>query len=153
MPIFIPPIALQSPSSIIWGLYNRPEVDAVPSGLSSTPLIIKNNNNTLRPRRWRGSIISCLHPISSASARFSKGQQINQVCCYTYSQVVWWWETVSALSVSNTINSTSSKTGSIRVTYWCVLLYGSRYPVRAFWSMTFGGCSACRDNFPSRVYW
>jgi hypothetical protein len=30
LPIFIPPIAPQSPSSIIWGLYNRPEVAAVP---------------------------------------------------------------------------------------------------------------------------
>jgi hypothetical protein len=38
LPIFIPPIAPQSPSSIIWGLYNRPEVAAVPSGLSPTPL-------------------------------------------------------------------------------------------------------------------
>jgi hypothetical protein len=37
LPIFIPPIAPQSPSSIIWGLYNRPEVAAVPSGLSPTP--------------------------------------------------------------------------------------------------------------------
>jgi hypothetical protein len=40
LPIFIPPIAPQSPSSIIWGLYNRPEVAAVPSGLSPTLLII-----------------------------------------------------------------------------------------------------------------
>jgi hypothetical protein len=31
--IFIPPIAPQSPSSIIWGLYNRPEVAAVPRDL------------------------------------------------------------------------------------------------------------------------
>jgi hypothetical protein len=38
-------IAPQSPSSIIRGLYNRPEVAAVPSGLSPTPLIINNNNN------------------------------------------------------------------------------------------------------------
>jgi hypothetical protein len=38
LPIFIPPIAPQSPSSIIWGLYNRPEVAAVPSRLSPTPL-------------------------------------------------------------------------------------------------------------------
>jgi hypothetical protein len=38
--IFMPPIAPQSPSSIIWGWYNRPEVAAVPSGLSPTPLII-----------------------------------------------------------------------------------------------------------------
>jgi hypothetical protein len=38
LPIFIRPIAPQSPSSIIWGLYNRPEVAAVPSGLSPTPL-------------------------------------------------------------------------------------------------------------------
>jgi hypothetical protein len=41
LPIFSPPIAPQSPSSIIWGLYNRPEVAAVPSGLRPTPLIIK----------------------------------------------------------------------------------------------------------------
>jgi hypothetical protein len=40
LPIFIPPIAPQSPSSVIWGLYNRPEVAAVPSGPSPTPLII-----------------------------------------------------------------------------------------------------------------
>jgi hypothetical protein len=33
LPIFIPPIAPQSPSSIIWGLYNRPEVTAVPRDL------------------------------------------------------------------------------------------------------------------------
>jgi hypothetical protein len=38
LPIFIPPIAPQSSSSIIWGLYNRPEVAAVPSGLSPTPI-------------------------------------------------------------------------------------------------------------------
>jgi hypothetical protein len=30
LPIFIPPIAPQSSSSIIWCLYNRPEVAAVP---------------------------------------------------------------------------------------------------------------------------
>jgi hypothetical protein len=41
LPIFIPPIAPQSPSSIIWGLYDRPEVAAVPSGLSPTQLIKK----------------------------------------------------------------------------------------------------------------
>jgi hypothetical protein len=29
LPIFIPPIAPQSPPSIIWGSYNRPEVAAV----------------------------------------------------------------------------------------------------------------------------
>jgi hypothetical protein len=33
LPIFIPSIAPQSPSSIIWGLYNRPEVAAVPRDL------------------------------------------------------------------------------------------------------------------------
>jgi hypothetical protein len=38
LPIFIPPIAPQSPSSIIWGLYNRPEVAVVPIGLSPTLL-------------------------------------------------------------------------------------------------------------------
>jgi hypothetical protein len=40
VPIFLPPIAPQSPSSIIWGLYNRPKVAAAPSGLSPTPIII-----------------------------------------------------------------------------------------------------------------
>jgi hypothetical protein len=40
LPIFIPPTALQSPSSIIWGCYNRPIVAKGPSGLSLTPLII-----------------------------------------------------------------------------------------------------------------
>jgi hypothetical protein len=48
-PIFISPIAPQSPSSIIWGLYNRPELAAVPSGLSPTPLIIINNNCFTNP--------------------------------------------------------------------------------------------------------
>jgi hypothetical protein len=38
LPIFILQIAPQSSSSIILGLYNRPEVAAVPSGLSPTPL-------------------------------------------------------------------------------------------------------------------
>jgi hypothetical protein len=33
LPIFIPPVAPQSPSSIVWGLYNRPEVAAVPVDL------------------------------------------------------------------------------------------------------------------------
>jgi hypothetical protein len=40
LPIFMPPIAPQSPSPIIWGWYNRPIVAAVPSGLSLTPLSI-----------------------------------------------------------------------------------------------------------------
>jgi hypothetical protein len=42
LPNFIPPTAPQSPSSIIWGLYNRPEMTAVPSGLSPTPVMIIN---------------------------------------------------------------------------------------------------------------
>jgi hypothetical protein len=40
LPIFIPPTVPQSPSSIIWGWYNRSVVVAVPSGLSLTPIII-----------------------------------------------------------------------------------------------------------------
>jgi hypothetical protein len=40
LPILIPLTAPQSPSSIIWGWYNRPVVAAVPSGLSLTPIII-----------------------------------------------------------------------------------------------------------------
>jgi hypothetical protein len=37
LPIFIPPIAPQSSSSIIWGLYNRPEMAAVPVDLVPPP--------------------------------------------------------------------------------------------------------------------
>jgi hypothetical protein len=33
LPTFIPPIAPQSSSSVIWGLYNTPEVAAVPRDL------------------------------------------------------------------------------------------------------------------------
>jgi hypothetical protein len=40
LPIFIPPVPPQSPSSIIRGWYNRPVVATVGSGLSLTPLII-----------------------------------------------------------------------------------------------------------------
>jgi hypothetical protein len=40
LPIFIPPFAPQSSSSIIWGWNNRPVAAAVPSGLRLTPLII-----------------------------------------------------------------------------------------------------------------
>jgi hypothetical protein len=43
LPNFMPLIAPQSPSYIIWGSYNRTVVASVPSGLSLTPLrIIKN---------------------------------------------------------------------------------------------------------------
>jgi hypothetical protein len=48
LPIFLPPIAPQSQSPIIWGWYNRPVVAAVPSGFSLTTLI-KNNNRLWRP--------------------------------------------------------------------------------------------------------
>jgi hypothetical protein len=37
LPIFIPPIAPQSPSPIIWGWYNRPEVAAVQGTQSHPP--------------------------------------------------------------------------------------------------------------------
>jgi hypothetical protein len=47
LPIFIPPISPQSPSSIIWGSYNRPVVAAVPSGLSHTLLTDCNNNHEI----------------------------------------------------------------------------------------------------------
>jgi hypothetical protein len=40
LPIFIPPISPQSPSSNIWGWYSRPVVATVPSGLSLTRLKI-----------------------------------------------------------------------------------------------------------------
>jgi cyanate permease len=40
LPIFIPPVAPQSPSSIIWDWYSSPVVSTVPSGLSFTPLRI-----------------------------------------------------------------------------------------------------------------
>jgi hypothetical protein len=41
LPIFIPPIAPQSPSSTIRGWFNGPVVATVASGLSLTPLRIK----------------------------------------------------------------------------------------------------------------
>jgi hypothetical protein len=47
LPIFIPPIAPQSPSSVLWGSYNRPIAAAVPSGLSRTPLRIIIQFNSL----------------------------------------------------------------------------------------------------------
>jgi hypothetical protein len=40
LPIFIPPIAPQSPLSIIWSWYSRPVVAAVTSEHIFTPLII-----------------------------------------------------------------------------------------------------------------
>jgi hypothetical protein len=40
LPMFIPPIAPQSPSSIIWGWDNRPVVATVPSWLCLAPLRI-----------------------------------------------------------------------------------------------------------------
>jgi hypothetical protein len=42
LPTFIPLIAPQSPSSIIWRLYNRPEVTAIPRDLVPPHKIIKN---------------------------------------------------------------------------------------------------------------
>jgi hypothetical protein len=66
LPIFIPPIAPQSPSSIIWGLYNRPEVAAVPGGLSPTSLIIIGYS-VLRlscfPVQWERSVSSVCHGV------------------------------------------------------------------------------------------
>jgi hypothetical protein len=47
LPFFIPPIAPQSPSSIIWDLYNRPEVAAVPRDLVQ-PHKIKKLKNLLQ---------------------------------------------------------------------------------------------------------
>jgi hypothetical protein len=58
LPIFIPPTAPQSPSSIIWGWYNRPVVAAVRSGLTLTPLRSKKKNfetgppSLTRSRLW-----------------------------------------------------------------------------------------------------
>jgi hypothetical protein len=56
LPIFIPPITPQSPSSIIWGWYNRPIVAAVPIGLSLLPIIIiimKRGSNCRRIDEYR----------------------------------------------------------------------------------------------------
>jgi hypothetical protein len=46
LPIFIKPTAPQSPSSIIWGWYNRPVVAVVASRLSLTPLRRKIKKKT-----------------------------------------------------------------------------------------------------------
>jgi hypothetical protein len=49
LPIFIPPIIPQSPSSIIWCWYSRPVVAALLSGLGLTALR-RRNKSKLRPR-------------------------------------------------------------------------------------------------------
>jgi hypothetical protein len=49
LPIFIPPISPQSPSSIIWGWYNRLVVVAVPRGLSHSTTNFRENWST-RPK-------------------------------------------------------------------------------------------------------
>jgi hypothetical protein len=64
LPILIPPTAPHS-SSIIWSWYNRPVVDAVPSGLSLTTLRRKVKslcltNYTLRHENVWGS--GCIDP-------------------------------------------------------------------------------------------
>jgi hypothetical protein len=65
LPIFIPPLAAQSPSSIIWVWYCRPAVAAVPSGLSLTPLRIED---------CRGSVlVSCCCKKLVAEAGDSSG--------------------------------------------------------------------------------
>jgi hypothetical protein len=57
LPIFIPSIAPQSPSSILLGWYNKPVVAAVPSGPSLTPLrIIIKKVNTERELKTSWSI-------------------------------------------------------------------------------------------------
>jgi hypothetical protein len=54
LPIFIPPIAPQSPSTIMWGRYCRPVVAAVPSGLSLTPTnAVRTTVAIQRPRDRR----------------------------------------------------------------------------------------------------
>jgi hypothetical protein len=65
LPIFFPPITPQSPSSIIWGLYNRPEVAAVPSGLSLTPLIKKKYSGYVIKTVW-----SSTHNLKTCSLWF-----------------------------------------------------------------------------------
>jgi hypothetical protein len=58
LPVFIPAIAPQSPSSLIWGWYNRPVVAAVPSGLRLTPLrkVLRNIVN-LRLLKYNTQLI------------------------------------------------------------------------------------------------
>jgi hypothetical protein len=60
--IFIPPIAPQSPSSIIWSLYNRPEVAAVPRNLVPPLKKLKKNVITVRLRNHRKYI--CIGKVS-----------------------------------------------------------------------------------------
>jgi hypothetical protein len=75
LPVFIPPIAPQAPSSVIWDWYNRPIIAAVPSALSLTPLRLikkvqegrimkgeniweenrRNNYNKRKKKKERGS--------------------------------------------------------------------------------------------------
>jgi hypothetical protein len=52
LPMFFPPIAPQSPSSIIWGLYNRPEVAAVPRDLVPPYYLRKSWVSRVRVSAW-----------------------------------------------------------------------------------------------------
>jgi hypothetical protein len=68
LPIFIPPIAPQSPSSIILGWYSRPVVAAVLSGLSLTPLRI------IQKTRDKCTQTSCLEWDSNTRPRCLRGR-------------------------------------------------------------------------------
>jgi hypothetical protein len=82
LPIFIPPIAPQSPSPIIWGWYNRSVVAAVPSGLSLTPLriIIKELIivMSVTAQKWLSAVFRVRGATKSCQSR-----HINAHACYT----------------------------------------------------------------------
>jgi hypothetical protein len=77
LPIFISPIALQSPSSIIWGWYNRPVVAAVPSGVSLTPLQISNSQR-VASKLHRLTLM--LHRVTSKSSHVAHSSQPKSSC-------------------------------------------------------------------------
>jgi hypothetical protein len=87
LPIFIPPIAPQSPSSIIWGLYNRPEVAAVPSALSPTPLIIIKNNTLHLSKTWRATNCKGMQYVHLVPVLMSVAMRPLSVCHLTFNNV------------------------------------------------------------------
>jgi hypothetical protein len=104
LPIFIPSVTPQSPSSMIWGWYNRPVVAVVPSGLSLTPLrrrtfCIWEAVSTIHTKQCNSSIAwkpqdhckTYLSPVSSLSTLLLLLKTLKpQLSCYCHLQFPYW---------------------------------------------------------------
>jgi hypothetical protein len=109
LPIFIPPVAPQSPLSIIWCWYCRPVVAAVPGGLSLTPLIIIiiiTNFECLTQSLW--NLVSTGSSFSNLSSRRTVRCLRGAWACLTADNV-WNWSSYNSQitgGVENTVLST-----------------------------------------------